>query len=556
MNFYIAHEDDGNYKDVCDYDKRKNITNKDIIDAFSGLECPGTELHEWESDYNKYRKKFKKGKQCLQRRISTMKKYNAKSAANKESRKKHMYPITVAYSYAKDCLKKIGSKKDQDAFQKSVDDLIDKMAVTKPNIKNYVEGSIENLIRKGHSDVKGILDRKYYDNAQTNIINKERNLGYNELNEANRELYLSILNEGLTRNATKANEFLKEEEEENRNENENTNKKEKIKTIKKNLKKRRNTKKKPVVNTEVNLSNLNAYLQSNAFRITNEERRKDLIKRIDDISDLLTQLLLLKNREGVVREVYEETFKKLDKLNKNMIELQESDLRNKNRERIKLVEARSKLGDNIHLIHNSLRDRISKIENEFHEKKRTGNSTTDAILISFIRNSLYIYIDNKNKNNIGLLSESEKERYKREKNEFDESIVAVMNVNREILELEEIIKNKEKAIEVSENLLRNPTFVSRKNAVKTLKERITTLKKEKALLNRKYLAVYGNKTSAIRDIIAELTKKYDNPYIIDAIIGPMAAEQKFIKSFVTSVGVNSLLGVSGSGVSGSAFAKV
>jgi hypothetical protein len=31
MNFYIAHEYDAKYKDVCDYDKRKNITNKDII---------------------------------------------------------------------------------------------------------------------------------------------------------------------------------------------------------------------------------------------------------------------------------------------------------------------------------------------------------------------------------------------------------------------------------------------------------------------------------------------------------------------------------------------
>jgi hypothetical protein len=105
-NFYIAYEDDAKYKDVCDYDKSKNTTNKDIIDAFSGLECPGTELHEWESDYDKYRKKFKKGKQCLQRRLTTMKKYPARSATNKESRKKHIYPITVAYSYAKDCLKK------------------------------------------------------------------------------------------------------------------------------------------------------------------------------------------------------------------------------------------------------------------------------------------------------------------------------------------------------------------------------------------------------------------------------------------------------------------
>jgi hypothetical protein len=546
MNFYIAQEDDAKYKDVCDYRKKPNETNKNVISAFSGLECPGKELHEWESDYKLYREKFKKGKQCLQRRISTMKKYPARSNRNKESRKKHIYPITVAYSYAKDCLKKIGSKKEQDIFQKSVDELISKMAEKQPNIREYFDGSIEDLIRSRHNDVSAILDRPYYDNIQTNIINKQRNIGYNKLNEADRDLYMSILNEGFTRNATKANEFLKEEEEENENKNENTYKKEIIKTIKKNLRKRRNTKKKPVAITEVNLTNLNAYLQSNAFRITNEERRKDLIKRIDDISDLLTQLLLLKNREVEVRDIYEETFKKFDKLNKNIIGLQKAHLDDKNIERIKLVQARTKLGENFHKIHNNLRERIFKIEDEFYEKKKTGNSTTDTILKTFIRDSLYIYTNNKNKNKISLLSESEKERYQRERNEFNESIYAVMNINREILELEQTIKNNERAIEVSENLLKNPAFASRKNAVKPVKERIATLKQEKAQLDRRYLATYRNKTSAIRDIMAELNKKYVNPYIIEAIIGPLAERQQFEKSFSLSSKLNTELGTSGS----------
>jgi hypothetical protein len=315
------------------------------------------------------------------------------------------------------------------------------------------------------------------------------------------------------------------------------------------LKKRRNTKKKPksIISSEVNLTNLDTYLQSNAFRITSNERRKDLIKRIEDISDLLTQLLLLKNREVVIKDIYEETFKKYDKLNKNMIELEslvhkKTKLNNKTIEKIKLVESRTTLGDNIHTIHNNLRERIFKIEDEFYNKIKTGNSSTDDILKTILRNSLYIYIDDKNKKDINLLTKSQQDKFQRERNEFNESIEAVMNINREVLDLEDTIKNNERAIEVSEGLLKNPTFTSRNNAVQKLKEKIAHLKQDKAELDKRYLVIYRNKTSAIRDIITGLNKKYDNPYIIDAIVGPMAEEQKRLKSFSLISNLNPLLG--------------
>jgi hypothetical protein len=242
-----------------------------------------------------------------------------------------------------------------------------------------------------------------------------------------------------------------------------------------------------------------------------------------------------------------------------MIELESSvhkktKLDNKTIEKIKLAQARTTLGDNIHTIHNNLRERIIKIEDEFYEKIKTGNSSTDDILKAILRNSLYIYINDKNKKKINLLSDYEKEKYKKGRNEFNESIEAVMNINREILVLEDTIKNNERAIEVSENLLTNPTFASRNDAVKKLKEKIAHLKQDKAELDKRYLVTYRNKTSAIKDIITELNKKYDNPYIIEAIVGPMAEEQQRLKYFSLASSLNPVLGASG--VSASAFADV
>ncbi len=104
-DFYTAVENDQKYTDVCDIRKKSNRTNSNVFEAFSvGLECPGKELHEWESSSKQYRDKFKRAKQCVQRRLTTMKRFPARSTANKTSRKKHIYPIQVAYAYGKDCL--------------------------------------------------------------------------------------------------------------------------------------------------------------------------------------------------------------------------------------------------------------------------------------------------------------------------------------------------------------------------------------------------------------------------------------------------------------------
>ena len=78
-DFYIAEEDPSKYDEVCDIRKKKNRTNTNVLDAFSGLECPGRELHEWESHTKLYKDKFKKAKQCVQRRITTMKKFPFKN---------------------------------------------------------------------------------------------------------------------------------------------------------------------------------------------------------------------------------------------------------------------------------------------------------------------------------------------------------------------------------------------------------------------------------------------------------------------------------------------
>ena len=325
-DIFMAEEDDSKYDDVCDIRRKKNRTNTNVLEAFSGLECPGTELHEWESYSKQYRDKFKKAKQCVQRRITTMKKFPARTANNKTSRRKHIYPIQVAYAYGQDCLKKIASKKEQDLFKTSVNELIKKVSEKQPNIQYQFGNSIENSIRtRGNTDaIRAILNRGYYNANQTNLINKTRQLGYNKLSNDDKELFLSMINEGFSRNIKYKNEFANEPNNKDNNKTEETNEtpKELIDTIKKDIRSRRKTKKKSIstsVRHQLNLANLDEVLQSDKFKITNNDRRSDFIKRIKNIMKLFSEKLLIDEKLYMLEDIYNESFKKLNKLNKNII---------------------------------------------------------------------------------------------------------------------------------------------------------------------------------------------------------------------------------------------
>jgi hypothetical protein len=167
-----------------------------------------------------------------------MKRFPARSETNKTSRKKHVYPIQVAYSYGKDCLKKFATKEQQNTYESSTNDLIKEISKTQANIPAYFGNSIEQSIRNRgkNNNIKSILNQEYYNGEVTDLINRIRSTGYNTASKDNQELFYTIINKAFSRNA-KYNEELESEEEEAEGANETE--KELINILKKEMKKRR-----------------------------------------------------------------------------------------------------------------------------------------------------------------------------------------------------------------------------------------------------------------------------------------------------------------------------
>ena len=61
--------------------------------------------------------------------------------------------------------------------------------------------------------------------------------------------------------------------------------------------------------------NLNALLQSDKFKITNQDKRNEMIKRINEIAKLYGEYLLLRTRVFLIEDIYKETFTNPDRLN-------------------------------------------------------------------------------------------------------------------------------------------------------------------------------------------------------------------------------------------------
>jgi hypothetical protein len=195
--------DDDKYTDVCKYTRdKKGQTNAEekrgVKEAFSGLQCKGDRVNQWEAESSKevYRKTFKKAKECMQRRISTMKRFPARNLSGKQARIRHIYPIELAYSYGKDCLKRFATKEQQNLYRNSTNALIDEVSATNntKNVKSYFNPTIENSIRAKRSNAAEILDKQYdYSPHNWNLINTVRSAGDNwaSLSNEQRTMYLS-----------------------------------------------------------------------------------------------------------------------------------------------------------------------------------------------------------------------------------------------------------------------------------------------------------------------------------------------------------------------------
>lgn len=220
--------DDKKYTDVCQYVRPRNRQSnaeekRGVKDAFSGLQCKGDRVNEWNAESNKelYARTFKRAKECMQRRISTMKRFPARNANGKQARSRHIYPIELAYSYGKDCLKKFATKRQQDIFKNSTDALIDEISANNntKNVKSYFTPSIENSIRTRGTNAVEILNKQYDYNAENwNLVNTVREAGnaWPSLPDETRVMYLSRFYNTLANHHPEVLEAVLDEEENNR----------------------------------------------------------------------------------------------------------------------------------------------------------------------------------------------------------------------------------------------------------------------------------------------------------------------------------------------------
>ena len=169
--FYRAREDDTQvYHRVCagesdDLDDHTDLSAPaGMARALSALECKGTTPSEWRKRRQEYIKKFTMAKKCLQRRLTSMKKYAATTMHEKSRRKEHIYPIQYAYAHGKGCLKKFASRPHQAAFKDSVDALIRSVSSspTSADIKTYFSpfGKVDidaSIVHGDNPTIKDIL---------------------------------------------------------------------------------------------------------------------------------------------------------------------------------------------------------------------------------------------------------------------------------------------------------------------------------------------------------------------------------------------------------------
>lgn len=557
-NFFTAEENHEKYDDVCDIRKKKNRTETNVLNAFSGLECPGKELHEWESQSKVYKEKFKKAKQCVQRRISTMKKFPARSEKNKTSRRKHIYPIQVAYSYGKDCLKKFATKEQQNTFESSTNDLIKDISTTQKNIPTYFGNSIEQSIRnRGKNNaIKAILNQEYYDTEVSDLINRIRSTGYNKASKNNQEQFYTIINEAFSRDTKYTNELESENENENKENKENVkNEKELINILKKEIKKRRKTKKKSLSAApapKIAPVNLNTILQSETFAITNESKREETIKRIEKIKKLFAEKLLVDEKLYMLEDIFYVTFEKLNKLNSNMYNvitkivgqplsrktLKKAGINERYLSKANSYDARVKLQKSMMDTHKKLKEKLENITEDIRKILKSGNTDIDKKLNYFYDYELSTYLLDDITRGIEKLNNSERTRFLREKDEIYRQVDEIQRLNIDLAEAE--IKLETNIIKQNklEDLIKLNAIKSNPDRLKMATETLRDLKEKEIPLQKDVLDKYNKKTSDIKDFLIEINRKYVNPYILQIRLDRLILAQRSLATLQSLLSFN------------------
>jgi hypothetical protein len=548
-DFFKAEENDTKYKDVCNIRKKANKTprtNTNVLNAFSGLECKAAELYEWNSKRKEYNDNFKKAKQCLQRRITTMKRFNAKTDKQKEARQRHIYPIQVAYAYGKNCLKKTASKRKQKVFENSVDDLISDISTHHPNIKTHLGNSIEKSIqdRGPRNAIRQILNRTYYDPEQTAIINKERNVGYFKLNKGSRELYNSIFDEGFSRNVRVENYIREAENESEENEVElEANHRPSIKTLRRRAAKRKTAKKPAPTPRRTNLRNLNTILKNERFAITDthkEETFKSIVGKLKTLQQqsyvLELKILMLNKVLNIISQnefIYTYSTNIISKINtskKPKMKSIKSVLPELDNPKYIAFENRQIIIRDIASIIESLEKRLETIRKQIKSAQKTGIKTIDDKINDFVENYIDEALLYSTDDTIAGLTHAQQD-------EISSNIAAV---NRALTEMQTIAKELlTKTSELNTILSSLGTAKKLVGLFANNPDRLVRAKEEEAkykaaydILEPAYIIQYNILTAKTGDAITMVSRVYDSPHLLVEFIEDKIIRKRTSKSLM------------------------
>jgi hypothetical protein len=567
--FYKAALNESEYHPVCEYKLKKGFTPKNVVNAFKGLECSEPELYQWNTKRSDYTQQFKKAKQCLERRLTRMKRYPANTNEQRETRKRHSYPIKVAYAFGKDCLKKMGSQRRRELFEKSVNSLVNQVAELRPDVRNYFGNSIEQSIRELNRDdyIKEVLDRQYYAPDIQDVINRERNSGLYRLSQANQDLYKSVFNEGFERNV-EFPKLLQEANNENENEEENARNETKIRpaaiTLRRRaLRKKKKTLKKPK-RPVANVRNLNTLLSSNLLRITNVDRKQALKTLIDKLVELYKSSVYIQIKNGILIKVNNGLINPLksDLVTQKFLNASKETGIKQIREKIG-IKQKQKMADvfmtkpevKLFITFNDFTDNLAMIVNQNNRKLEKIHSDIDKILISnnaSIRSEIDIfyneymdeYLLNKLYDEIDKLSDAEYDRISKDEKilytsldeiniltkELDKLQDVYDNIPRDITNLKTNIDTAQRKIEallkLKEAIKNRPNrLASANSSLKQLLEaqelklaELKELEESEPKILEKYYEQFRKRNTILQNISSEISKGIVNPIILSSFL--------------------------------------
>lgn len=526
-NFFKATENHSQYHDVCDIRKGER-TNTNVLNALSGLKCEGNELHEWTSQKKEFQEKFKRAKQCLERRLSTMKRFPARSEKNKTSRRKHIYPIQVAYTYGKDCLKKFATKEQQETFTNSVNQLIDNISQKRANVRGYFGNSIENSIHRRNDipDIQELLNRQYYNNNQTELIDKARKVGNNEakLSPDNREKYMSLFNEGFSRGNMAARAAALEEAYESDSSSDSENEAPSASAAPKLRRRKKKVKSlKSLPRLAVNTNNaLVAVVPPN-----NAALEAEIVKRMDKLEKLFSEKSLIDEKLFYIEDIYYSAFSTINRVNKNVI-AKENSYKNlglkamarklasneKYMEAVAAVKQRTDLRESIEKVHVTLKEKLAKVNKEIDELLESDNITIQNVIQNYYTVQLPKDLLKKTDRTIEELSEEDYKKYTEEFNQLSKIKEHFEVINTELLEVEAKINMNQLKQTKSKEMIVSKLFKNRPELIEGAKKKLEELKGEEAELYKELMKLYKKKTDKIYDILQQVNTKYQNPFVL------------------------------------------